>query len=325
MRKPVAASIIALTIAVGLAPAAASAEWGVLRWIPVLKEFYDVADAGRKILTDDLPGVVSDSFDLQETERRAMKFHPRPDAQEAPKIDGDRVFSRDPEVRARARDEYADFVASERERIANLQAHRDRIARQMAQMERRFEKGNEMLQRLPDLIDRSAKIPVVNEYMPNELAAAQLAADQNLRTLAGTIGEYRRIVADFDRIIRAATALHEAHVQTLRTVDVIHGNVPATGAQTVPRPGSGLPGTVAPAAPRVVSLSDRVGDAAGRMVGPSVGRAAGLSNTLIPMRQRAAAMAPRESGSGGFPSTGTGYGGGGTEQPGWIGTMTTYR
>jgi hypothetical protein len=39
----------------------------VLRWIPVLKDFYDVADAGRKITTGDLPSVFSDSFDLQDT------------------------------------------------------------------------------------------------------------------------------------------------------------------------------------------------------------------------------------------------------------------
>jgi hypothetical protein len=318
MRRVVASSILALTMAVGMVPTAASADWGLLRWIPLLKDFYDIADAGRQITTGDLPSVFSDSFDLQDTERRARNFHPRADAAEAPKIDGDRVFSRDREVRGRARDEYADAVAAEGDRIANMKAHRDRIARELSRMERRFEKGREMMSQLPDLIEKSARIPLVNEFMPTDLGAAQLAGDQNLRTLASAIGEYRRIVAEFDRLIDQSKALHDGHVQTLHTVDVIQGNAPATDARLSPESRWDHP-TATPGVPRVSSLSSRIGSSVAAVAGPSIGRAAGLSNSMVPMRQRAAAMAPR--GSGGTGSSGT-AGGGPVEQPAWTGTMT---
>jgi hypothetical protein len=74
MRRVVASSILALTMAVGMVPTAASADWGLLRWIPLLKDFYDIADAGRQITTGDLPSVFSVSFDLQDTERRAERI-----------------------------------------------------------------------------------------------------------------------------------------------------------------------------------------------------------------------------------------------------------
>jgi hypothetical protein len=320
MTRTVANSLFALTIAVGLAPTAASADGSVLRWIPGLKQFYDFADAGRKIVTGDLPSVFSDSFDLQDTERRARNYHPRADAIEAPKIDGARVLSRDREVRTRARDEYADFVASEGGRIANLEAHRDRIAAQLSQMERRFESGREMMSRLPDLIEKSSRIPIVNEVMPTDLEAAQLAGDENLRTLAGAIEEYRRIVNEFDRLINAARALHDAHIQTLRTIDVLHGVVPATGAQIGSQPRPDPPTAAATDGPRITSLSSRIGDAVSAVAGPSIGRAAGLSNSLIPMRQRAAAMAPH--GSGGVGLSPAGGNTGPSERPEWIGVMT---
>jgi hypothetical protein len=132
-------------------------------------------------------------------------------------------------------------------------------------MERRLKSGREMMSKLPDLIEKSSRIPIVNEVMPTDLEAAQLAGDQNLRTLAGAIEEYRRIVKEFDRLVDAAHAVHDAHIQTLRTIDLIQGNVPATGALVVPQPRSDP--TAAAAMPRVTSLSS-----------PSIGRAAGFSN-----------------------------------------------
>ena len=111
--------------------------------------------------------------------------------------------------------------------------------------------------------------------------------------------------------------MHDAHIQTLRTIDVIQGNVPATGALVVPQPRSD---PTAAAMPRVTSLSSRVGDAAANVAGPSIGRAAGLSNSMIPTRQRAAAMAPHGSGRLGLSPAGGNTGP--SEQPEWIGVMT---
>jgi hypothetical protein len=188
----------------------------LLEILPDLKEIFNAAPG---VIANDLPSLVTADNDLRDRLNRAKKFHSTHEFQEAePKLDGDRLFSKDPEMRRTMRDEYGGFVDDEARDIQMLKDRRAEQASHLADYQRLFKRNADFANKAPDLIGRAA---MVSEEMAQQLAGILLTAEDAARTAAELISEYQRILGEYDAKIREEEAAHAAHVSTLGVVDAI--------------------------------------------------------------------------------------------------------
>src|SRR5665213_1843646 len=239
------------TYALGLALAASVAGGGGARamstsaWhelLEVLPDLKTIFDSAPGLIANDLPSLVSADGELQERLDRAKKFHLTHEFLEAePKIDGDRLFSKDPNAHTTMRDEYAAFVDSEARDIEMLKARQDAQARRLGDYQRILERDADFANKAPDLIGRAGK---VSDEMAQELAGVLLAAEQAKPLAQCLVGEYQRILREYDGKIRLEQAAHSAHVRLLEIVDTIQAKQePAgRGAGAIALPASRKPG-----------------------------------------------------------------------------------
>jgi hypothetical protein len=210
----------------------------LLEILPDLKQIFDAAPG---LIANDLPSLVSADSDLQERRHRAEKFHVAHEFQEPePKIDGDRLFSKDPEIRRAMRDEYAGFVDDEARDIQMLKDRRTEQASHLVDYQRLFKRNADFANKAPDLIGRAA---MVSDEMAQQLASVLATAEDAARTASALIDEYQRILREYDAKIREEEAAHSAHVSTLGIVDAILPKPESGGhdAGGAPPPGSGKP------------------------------------------------------------------------------------
>jgi hypothetical protein len=208
---------LAISIASGVANAMSAKAWNdLLGILPDLKQMFDAAPG---LVANDLPSLVSADGDLQERLARAKNFHSSHQFKEAePKIDGDRLFSRDLGVSSAMRDEYAVFVDDEAQDIEMLKARRDAQANHLAEYQRLFDRNADFANRAPDLIGRAA---TVSDEMAQELAGVLLTAEQAKPLAQALVEEYRRILREYDSKIRQEGIAHAAHEKTLGIIDAI--------------------------------------------------------------------------------------------------------
>jgi arginine/lysine/ornithine decarboxylase len=162
------ALVLALTTSVasggGARAMSANAWHDLLEVLPDLKQMFDAAPG---LLANDLPSLVSADGELQERIDRAKKFHSTHEFKEAePKVDGDRLFSKDPNASVAMRNEYASFVDREARDIETLKARRDAQASRLADYQRLFDRNADFANKAPDLIGRAGK---VSDEMAQEL------------------------------------------------------------------------------------------------------------------------------------------------------------
>jgi hypothetical protein len=220
----------------------------LLEVLPDLKTMFDAAPG---LIANDLPSLVSSDGELQERLDRAKNFHFTHEFKEAaPKIEGDRLFSKDLKVGAAMRDEYAGFVDSEARDIERLKVGRDAKANQLADYQRLLDRNADFSNKAPDLIGRAG---MVSDEMALELATVLLTVQQAIPLAQGLVDEYQRIFRDYDSKIRQEEVAHEGHVKTLGIVDAIRPKPQPAGhgagaaqppASTKPRVGSGTAGAM---------------------------------------------------------------------------------
>jgi hypothetical protein len=136
--------------------------------IELTPDLIEIVDATSKIGTNDVPSIVSEDGGLYEYARRVAKVHFGHEFPEAPPIEGDRVFSPDPEVREQARRKYDEFVKGEAKDIEGVKAREDR-ASALKTYEQIYKRYADFANKAPDMIDAAGKAD--NYQMAVEIAA----------------------------------------------------------------------------------------------------------------------------------------------------------
>ncbi|PAQ09047.1 hypothetical protein [Mesorhizobium temperatum] len=283
-------------------PSQMTLRWSFLKdvgkTIKMADKLYKNLDAASKMATGDVPGLMSDSFELQAREQRARRFKVQSQPPAAPRVEGDRVFSKDIETRQAARQEWADFVDKDLKFLENLKERRAQQADRLDTLERQYDSLSNLVNELPDLIQKVSQAIPVNVYYVNKLGELQLTAEQNVRTGASLVDEFRRIVREYDRLIEKVSVDHEAHVATLHAIDAIQGTSAAKDGSTASS------ATAAPAVHStptvrsngVATISKEVGSAVDQASGSTTSRAYELQ-THIETVTRNAPPPPAQSGS----------------------------
>jgi hypothetical protein len=250
------ALVTSIVTGAGANAMSANAWHDLLEVLPDLKQMFDAAPG---LVASDLPSLVSADGDLEERLGRAKKFHSAHEFKEAePKIDGHRLFSKDLNVSAAMRDEYARFVDDEAHDIERLKARRDAQASRLAEYQRLFDRNADFANKAPDLIGRAGK---VSYEMAEELASVLLTAEQAKPLAQALVDEYRRILSEYDSKIRQEEIAHAAHVMTLGTVDAIRPKPESAGFSTgAPLPAASMKAGIAAGSGRA-TLGDRIRDA----------------------------------------------------------------
>lgn len=264
------------------------------RTIKLAKKLHTYLDTASKMATEDVPGLTSDSFELQQREQRARRFKVESRPPPAPKVDGDRVLSNDAKTRADARKEWADFVGDEAHFLERLKERRAQQAEHLATLERQYESLANLVEELPDLIGEVSQAIPVNVYYVNKLGELQLQADQNLRTASSLLDEYRRIVREYDGTIRKVSIDHDSHRAMLRTIEAIQGAGSPNGVTStssapaaVPKTSPGPAGPTHKMQPGAGGLATEIGTAAGNAIGDTRARAYDLQTRVQDLRNSA--------------------------------------
>jgi hypothetical protein len=257
--------IFALTLTISVSGSGSAGAMSVSMWhdlltlLPDLKEMFDAAPG---LVANDLPSLVSVNGDLQERLKRAEKFHSTHEFKETePKIDGARLFSKEPGVSAAMRDEYAGFVEREARDIKKLKVSRDAQDGHLADYQRILDRNIDFENKAPDLIGRAAMAGTAGEQMAQELAAILLTTSDAISQSEKLVKEYQRILAEYDGKIQAEEANYAGHAKTLEIVDAIRPKPESAGpgASVTPPPASGKSDVAARTGG--ATLKDRIGGA----------------------------------------------------------------
>jgi hypothetical protein len=246
----------AVASAGGARAMSANAWHDLLEVLPDLKQMFDAAPG---LIANDLPSLVSADNDLQERLDRAKKFHVTHVFNEAePKIDGDRLFSKDPHVATAMRDEYAHYVESEARDLEMLKTRREAQASHLTEYQRLFDRNADFANKAPDLIGSAGK---VSDEMAQELAGVLMTAQQAAPLAQGLVDEYQRILREYDRKIGEEEAAHAGHVSTLRIIDAIYPKPKPDGHGIGGDTPSASAGAGEAAAPRGATPGQRIREA----------------------------------------------------------------
>lgn len=236
--------VLGLALATSVAGSGGAAAMSADAWrnlLEILPDLKSIFDAAPGLIANDVPGLVTVDNDLSDRMDRAKKFHVAHEFQEPePKIDGDRLFSKVPEISRAMREEYAGFVNDEARDIQMLKERRADQASHLADYQRLFKRNADFANKAPDLIGRAA---MVSDEMAQQLASVLLTAEDAARTAPALIDEYQRILREYDAKIRQEEADHVPHVSTLGIIDAIRPNPEpaAHGTSGAPPSASGKP------------------------------------------------------------------------------------
>jgi len=270
-----------------------------------LKGGKDLLEKSGKVTEEVLERLLRRDFELAERERRARNFNPTFTTAVPRAVDGDRVFGKDPVVRKQARDEYASFLEKEARDVERLKARRDEQAGHMREVEGRYKGLLSLIEKTPEIIDRSSRLPVVNGILTPQLRKVLEEAKQNQPIARGLVNEYRRIVSQYDNLIQKAELEHEGHTHVLEAIDAVQGaaaKLPDQGrfsqAPSAESVGHlGAPTSVARAPLGTDVIGERLASTVSQSTGAVHARADQLRSSVESMKIAAAPLSDRASGS----------------------------
>jgi hypothetical protein len=156
--------------------------------------------------------------DIEGLVRRTGEFVPR-GIVEAPVISGDDAFSRDLGTREAARKKWDQFVIEDAAEISRLRLERDEQLALAADLEQRVAHLSKSLEKLAE-VKRDFWVDLV---VGKILGKANGLAQKRLPMMKSILDNRRRIVGEYDALLRRRDAAHAGHVQVLHALELIQG------------------------------------------------------------------------------------------------------
>jgi hypothetical protein len=202
----VAAALIVAATSAALASTGTETITKIIEYLNFIGEFNE--KAGKVSEGVDLLFRMGPEVDqhLEELVRRSDSFHPKSYVQE-PKLDGDTVFSPDPAKRQAIREEWATFLQDEINEIDRLKKRRKA---QQADKDK-HQAQLDTVGKIRDLLEEISKNPQwgLSQY---EAAKKWVDLDAMETKLTGIVGDYKRILQEYDALIELKQTEHASHV-----------------------------------------------------------------------------------------------------------------